>query len=253
MRLDQSMLTGEARVANKQSDTCAGVKLEITRKENIIFSGTLVSNGSGVCIVTEIGMRTEMGQIQAEMEAAAGDASDTPLKQKLKEFGDWLAKVIGILCCVIWIINFPNFFDPAYSSWVIGCLAYFKIAVALAVAAIPEGLPAVITTCLALGTRQMARKKAIVRKLPSVETLGCTTVICSDKTGTLTTNEMVVQKFAMFGNTLQDDIIVSGVEGFNYEPKGTVDLLEKNPMTKFKNLSSFLMCCSQNNEAKLML
>lgn len=226
LRIEQSSLTGESMPVVKTASPVLIDDCELQAKECMVFSGTTVVNGSCLCVVTSIGMNTEIGMIQTQIHEASLEERDTPLKKKLDEFGERLTFAIGVVCLVVWAINYRYFitWDAANASiWDFRfsfekCTYYFKVAVALAVAAIPEGLPSVITTCLALGTRKMAQKNAIVRKLPSVETLGCTTVICSDKTGTLTTNQMSVNEFfALGGSSIACQVY--HVEGSTYNPK----------------------------------
>ena len=222
LRIDQSQLTGESQSVAKDV-VIPSVKEEdlvVQAKTNVLFATTTVVGGIARGLVTDIGMATEIGKIQLAVQGAADDEEDTPLKKKLDEFGDMLSQVIGVICILVWAINYNHFFDPVHGSVFKGCIYYFKIAVALAVAAIPEGLPTVITTCLALGTRKMAAKNAIVRKLPSVETLGCTTVICSDKTGTLTTNEMSCVEIVL--PQKKTEMSTHSVAGITYAPIGEI-------------------------------
>lgn len=187
---DECSLTGESTTCQKYPQTLDGSEYGISSKSNMIFSGTNVANGGCIAMVVNTGMRTEIGVIDAGVQRAKGDEHKTPLAKKLDTFGDQLTVLIASICATVWLVNIPNFSSSMFSSKAEGAVFYAKIAVALAVAAIPEGLPAVITLCLSLGTHRMAKKHVIVRQLKSVETLGCTSVICTDKTGTLTTNQM---------------------------------------------------------------
>lgn len=218
--VDQAILTGESESVGKDpAATLKDEKAVLQDQTNMLFSGTTVVTGRARAVVVLTGSATAIGDIHESITAQISEP--TPLKQKLNDFGDSLAKVITAICILVWLINIPNFSDPNHGSWTKGAIYYLKIAVSLGVAAIPEGLAVVITTCLALGTRKMAAKNAVVRSLPSVETLGSCSVICSDKTGTLTTNQMSVNK-VVYINDAGTDLEEIDVEGTTFSPRGNV-------------------------------
>nr|XP_034338964.1 calcium-transporting ATPase sarcoplasmic/endoplasmic reticulum type isoform X3 [Crassostrea gigas] len=253
LRVDQSILTGESVSVIKHTDPIPDVRAVNQDKKNILFSGTNISAGKCRGIVIGTGLNTEIGKIRDEMMDT--ETEKTPLQQKLDEFSQQLSKVITVICVAVWAINIGHFNDPAHGgSWIKGAIYYFKIAVALAVAAIPEGLPAVITTCLALGTRRMAKKNAIVRSLPSVETLGCTSVICSDKTGTLTTNQMSVCRMFLFNKIEGNDIKTDQFEitGSTYSPDGDLYVGSKKvKASEYPGLEELATICIMCNDSSV--
>ncbi|KAI9891843.1 MAG: hypothetical protein M1814_002408 [Vezdaea aestivalis] len=218
-QVDQAILTGESESVAKDVVVVEDKDAVKQDQINMLFSGTTVVTGHAIAVVALTGADTAIGDIQESITSQI--SAPTPLKQKLNEFGDLLAKVITLICILVWLINIQHFNDPSHGGWAKGAIYYLKIAVSLGVAAIPEGLAVVITTCLALGTRKMAAKNAVVRSLPSVETLGSCNVICSDKTGTLTTNQMCVNKM-VFLNKTGSSLEEIEVDGTTFAPEGSI-------------------------------
>ncbi|OIR57656.1 MAG: calcium-translocating P-type ATPase [Amphiamblys sp. WSBS2006] len=210
LAVDQSIVTGESESVEKSTVACP-------EKRNILYSGTVVTAGCCRGVVCRTGKETFLGGIQREIECV--EKEKTPLEEELDRFGVGLSFFILWVCIFVWCANIRRFSDPVHGGLLGGAFYYLKVSVALAVAAVPEGLTAVLTTCFALSTRRMAQKNAIVRKLSTVETLGCTSVICTDKTGTITTNQMCVQQAAV----LCDGCVLGyAVEGSSYSPEGGV-------------------------------
>ena len=181
LKTDESAMTGESLPVSKQSVERLPEETPLGDRVNMVISGTVVTNGRAVCVVTGTGMNSEMGRI-AGLLRDAGDTT-TPLQLRMAE----ISKILSVICLFVCALTFG--IGMAQGK---GLLDMFLTAVSLAVAAIPEGLPAVVTIVLALGVQRMAKRSAIVKRLPAVETLGCASVICSDKTGTLTQNKMTV-------------------------------------------------------------
>ena len=188
MKTQESPLTGESTDVEKQSDALKAAEngdVSLGDRKNMVYMGSTVTYGRGHAVVTGIGMDTEMGNIAKALTTAKKE--ETPLQIKLNELSKKLSAMILVICAFIFVVNMIRLGGGAV-------LDTFMIAVALAVAAIPEGLSAVVTVLLSIGVTKMSKKHAIIRKLTAVETLGCTQIICSDKTGTLTQNKMTVVK-----------------------------------------------------------
>ena len=208
LRIDESALTGESVPSSKDVAPVAA-DAGVGDRTSMAFSGTIVSAGQGRGIVTGTGVETEIGKIQSLADEAGSLA--TPLTRQLDDFGKVLTIVILAMAASMMLIGrylhqLP--FDELISA-----------AIAFAVAAIPEGLPALVTITLAIGVQQMARQNAITRKLPAVETLGSVTTICSDKTGTLTKNEMTVRRIVT-------PVAAYDVTGLGYQPTGAIQPLD---------------------------
>jgi len=221
----ESILTGESlpvkKTANKVFSNAA-----VSDQRNMLFSGTIITRGKGKVAVVKTGMESEIGRIAKLIQDT--EKEKTPLQEKLAKMGGMLSIITVVTCALVFFTGLFSGANP---------LEIFTIAVALAVAAIPEGLPAVVTISLAVGLRRMLKKNALIRRLPSVETLGSTTVICSDKTGTLTHNEMTVKKVFV-------DYQIIDVTGSGYQTSGN---FSKRP----ENLDLLLKIGAFCNDSKI--
>lgn len=203
LKAEESALTGESVPVEKDAEVVCKKGAVLSEQRNMVFAGTGIAAGNGVGIVAATGMDTNMGKIAHLLQNEA--SPQTPLQLRLKQLGKTLGLGVVAICLIIFTLGLFQQKNP---------LEMFMIAISLAVAAIPEGLPAVVTIVLAIGIKRMAQKRAIVRHMPAVETLGSTQVICSDKTGTLTQNKMTVVSFTGLGGDMP---VESGAAQFALE------------------------------------
>ncbi len=232
LQIDESIITGESAPVTKKTEIFRNSVL--AERKNMAWMGTVVTYGRGVGVVAETGMKSEMGKIAHTIQEAGEES--TPLQKKLGVFGKKLGLIIISICGIV-ILTGVLRGEPIFTMIITG--------IALAVAAIPEGLPAVVTITLALGLQKLSKNNAIIRKLPAVEALGSTTVICADKTGTLTKNEMTVRKIWHAGATIS-------VTGEGYKPEGKFLACDKEiSPSKDKTLELILRTASLCSNAEL--
>ncbi|MBC1219496.1 cation-translocating P-type ATPase [Nostoc sp. UCD121] len=237
LQVRESALTGEAEAVNKQASLKLPEETSLGDRLNVVYQGTEVVQGRGKVLVTNTGMTTELGKIATMLQAV--ESEPTPLQQRMTQLGNVL--VTGSLILVAIVVVGGVIQARGFSN----IQELLEVSLSMAVAVVPEGLPAVITVTLALGTQRMVRQNALIRKLPAVETLGSVTTICSDKTGTLTQNKMVVQSVYTNDKTFR-------VTGEGYAPTGDFQLNgQKISLEESPEISALSVACAVCNDSVL--
>lgn len=234
LRIEEAALTGESVAVQKDANIRLESNIPLGERKNTAFMGTLVNYGRGKGVVIATGMYTQLGMIATMLQSVQQEP--TPLQRRLDQLGKTLGWASLAVCGLVFIVGWLRGFNP---------LDMFLVAVSLAIAAVPEGLPAVVTISLALGMREMIKRHALIRRLSSVETLGSATVICSDKTGTLTQNEMTVTRLWVDGQFIE-------ISGAGYAPSGEF-LVDQKPIdpTSYPAVLTALWIAVLNNDADL--
>lgn len=235
LQINESTLTGEATAVNKNADPIFPEDAPLGDRLNLMYKGTQVVQGRGKAIVTKTGMDTEIGKIATMLQGV--ETEPTPLQKRMTQLGNVL--VSGSLA-LVFLITVGGLLT---SGWQI-FEEILETSLSMAVAVVPEGLPAVVTVTLAIGTQKMIRRQALIRKLPAVETLGSVTTICSDKTGTLTQNKMIVQE-------VQTNSFNFGVTGIGYQPSGEFQAPDNHQVEKEPEVQKLLQACVLCNDALL--
>ncbi len=225
----EAALTGESHAVGKHADALEPGEHSLAERFNMVFMNTVITRGRIEALVSATGMDTEMGRITGLLDAT--EESPTPLQVQIDGLGKHLAIIAGVVVTLVFVIGILRG-DPLVQT--------IMTSIALAVAAIPEGLPAVVTVTLAIGMHRMAKNRAIVKKLSAVETLGCTTVICSDKTGTLTLNQMTARALFYRGRRF-------AVSGEGYVGKGAIATEDGNPLPDFLPLLAPVALCNESH------
>ncbi len=235
LRIQEATLTGESEPVEKQVDPLPGPDLPLGDRRSMIYMGTTATYGRGKAVVVETGMRTELGKVAALLQSVGDEM--TPLQKRLDQLGKLLAAVGVVVSAIIFVLGLLS--GEAARDMLL-------TAVSVAVAIVPEGLPAVVTITLALGAQRMLRRNALIRKLPAVETLGSVTVICSDKTGTLTENRMTVMVLDVAGHTVhvEEDLHhrMPSLEAAQAAPQANLGALSGQPDTLALLLAGGALC-----------